>query len=237
MSVKEGRDYLYLIWKDPKQRKNYVVGELSKNGQYEFAYSNGVKEAMENGFELLISFENINKVYKSDILFPTFSSRLPDRKRRGIEDILAKYDLDKFDEYKLLKRSGARLPIDNLEFIDPIFEYSDEAIEREFHVAGVRYYIGCEGECCEEAQTMKENEKLKLEPDPLNKYDENAIKILNEENDLIGYVPRYYNESILKFLNRKRDYLCTVIEVIKDKKCNECVKVRLEIKPQEKTDG
>jgi hypothetical protein len=30
--------------------------------------------------------------------------------------------LKEFDEYKLLKRSGARLPIDSLEFIEPILE-------------------------------------------------------------------------------------------------------------------
>lgn len=108
MSSKEGRDYLYLIWKDPITRRNYIVGQLTKNGQYEFSYGHEVKD------------EDIDKVYTSDSLFPTFSSRLPDRKRRGIERILAKYDLEEFNDYKLLKRSGARLPIDTIEFIDPI---------------------------------------------------------------------------------------------------------------------
>lgn len=120
MSSKEGRDYLYLIWKDPITRRNYIVGQLTKNGQYEFSYGHEVKDAMEKGFKLLVSFEDIDKVYTSDSLFPTFSSRLPDRKRRGIERILAKYDLEEFNDYKLLKRSGARLPIDTIEFIDPI---------------------------------------------------------------------------------------------------------------------
>ena len=36
MSVKDGRDYLLLIWKEPKSRRRYLVGELSKNGQFEF---------------------------------------------------------------------------------------------------------------------------------------------------------------------------------------------------------
>jgi hypothetical protein len=122
MSRREGRDYIYLIWKDIVSRRNYIVGQLSKNGQYEFSYGIEVEEAIKKGFELLISFQDLNKVYKSDILFPTFSSRLPDRNRRGIERVLNKYGLEEFDEYKLLKRSGARLPIDNLEFIDPILE-------------------------------------------------------------------------------------------------------------------
>jgi hypothetical protein len=117
MSVKNGRDYIYLIWKDQKNHRQYTVGELSKKGQYEFKYGFEVKEAVKAGFELLIAFEDINKSYYSDILFPTFSSRLPDKKRRGIEKILAKYDLIEFDEYELLKRSGARLPIDDLQFL------------------------------------------------------------------------------------------------------------------------
>lgn len=122
MSRKDGKDYIYLIWKEPTSRRNYIVGQLSKNSQYEFSYGHEINEAIDKGFELLIPFEDVNKVYKSDTLFPTFSSRLPDSKRRGIERILAKYNLKEFDEYRLLKRSGARLPIDSLEFIDPILE-------------------------------------------------------------------------------------------------------------------
>ncbi len=121
MSRKDRRDYIYLIWKEPSTKRNYIVGQLSKNRQYEFSYGHEVAEAIKKGFELLIPFDDINKVYKSDTLFPIFSSRLPDKKRRGIEKILSKYGLQRYDEYKLLKRSGARLPIDSLEFIDPTF--------------------------------------------------------------------------------------------------------------------
>jgi len=120
VSRKDNRDYIYLIWKEPNTRRNYIVGQLSRNGQYEFSYGHEINKAIENGFKPLISFEDVDKLYKSDTLFPTFTSRLPDKKRRGIEKILSKYNLKEYDAYKLLKRSGARLPIDNLEFIDPM---------------------------------------------------------------------------------------------------------------------
>jgi len=136
VSENAGRDYIYLIWKEPTTRRNYIVGQLSKNGQYEFSYGHEVKEAIDNGFELLIPFSDIKKVYKSDNLFPAFSSRLPDKKRRGIEQILLKYDLQEYDEYELLKRSGARLPIDGLEFIDPILKEYNGKINRTFYIAG-----------------------------------------------------------------------------------------------------
>lgn len=84
------------------------IGELSQNGQFEFIYNNEVQEAIEDGFELLIAFPEIDKLYISDKLFPVFASRLPDPKRKGIEDILEKYGLAEYDAYTFLKRSGAR---------------------------------------------------------------------------------------------------------------------------------
>jgi hypothetical protein len=117
MSIKNGRDYIYLVWKEPKSRRQYIIGQLSKNGQFEFNYGFGIKEAIEKGFSLLISFDNIDNVYKNDMLFPVFSSRLPDKKRNDINKILFKYGMEEYDDYKSLKRSGAKLPIDNLEFI------------------------------------------------------------------------------------------------------------------------
>ena len=31
MSKKDNRDYVYLVWKKPKTRRNHIVGQLSKN--------------------------------------------------------------------------------------------------------------------------------------------------------------------------------------------------------------
>ena len=55
------------------------------------------------------------KFYKDDRLFTIFTSRLPDRKRKNNQEILDKYGLNEYDAYMLLKRSGVRLPIDNLD--------------------------------------------------------------------------------------------------------------------------
>lgn len=229
MSRKDGRDYLYLIWKEPIRRRNYIVGELSKNGQYEFSYGHEVGEAIKKGFELLIPFEDINKTYKSDTLFPAFSSRLPDRKRRGIKRILEKYGLKEFDEYKLLKRSGARLPIDSLEFIDPIFREHNGKIQRIFYISGVRQYIGCAGDDCDKAIHLNIGDKLVLDPEPSNKFDEYAIKIVDEENNHVGYLPRYYSQDVSEYLVEGRKYRCSVLEVNKDMECSECIKVKLEV--------
>ncbi|MCI9104056.1 MAG: DNA-binding protein, partial [Lachnospiraceae bacterium] len=63
MSVKDGKDYLYLIWKSEQTRKQYIIGQLTKNGQYEFQYSEEVQSAIADGFKPLLCFPDLNKVY------------------------------------------------------------------------------------------------------------------------------------------------------------------------------
>jgi len=227
MSIKDGRDYIYLIWKDIESRRQYIVGQLSKNGQFEFNYGFEVKEAIEKGFKLLISFEDINKVYKSDMLFPVFASRLPDKKRKEIDKILSKYDMDEYNDYILLKRSGARLPIDNLEFIDPILDDNDEEIMRKFYLAGPRHYINCDGQDCSKAIDLRENESLKLILEPDNNYDSNAIKVLNNKDVQIGHIPRYYSMEVTRLLKSGCSYSCKVYELQKNNNCSECIKIEL----------
>ena len=111
------KEFLYLVWQCTSNGRQYIVGELSKNKQYEFCYCEEIEEAMRNGFKPLISFSKTDVVYRSEELFPAFSSRLPDRKRKDIDKILNQYGLNEYDAYELLKRSGAKLPTDNLQFV------------------------------------------------------------------------------------------------------------------------
>lgn len=111
------KELLYLVWQCTSNGRQYIVGELSKNKQYEFCYCGEIEEAMKEGFKPLISFSKVDTVYRSEELFPVFSSRLPDRKRKDIDKILNQYGLNEYDAYELLKRSGTKLPIDNLQFV------------------------------------------------------------------------------------------------------------------------
>jgi HIRAN domain. len=228
MSIKEGRDYLLLVWKEPKTKRRYIVGELSRNGQFEFLYGYEVHKAIAAGFELLIAFPDINTVYKNDHLFPVFASRLPDPKRKDIEAILEKYGLTEYDSYKLLKSSGAKLPIDKLEFIDPIFYFESGKEVRRFFIAGTGFCLGCKGEICDKSIEVKLHEELKLIPEPENEHDRYAVKITNEKGTL-GYLPRYYSEGISKLSTSNASITCKVIGVNKDNMCLECIQVELSI--------
>jgi len=231
MLKQDNKDYIYVIWKEPVSRRQFIIGELVKNGKYEFFYGHEVINAIEKGFDLLIEFDDLEKVYYCDELFPTFASRLPDKRRRGIEKILNKYGLNEFDKYELLKRSGAKLPTDNIEFIDPMPQEIENEMTRYFYIAGPRHYIGCnEGNNCEDSIDVKSTDKLYLELEPSNKYDKFAIQVINSNKEILGYIPRYYSENLSNFIKNGYKYDLMASLVNKNKNCNECIKVKLKVK-------
>lgn len=228
MAIKDGKDYLYLVWKCASNRRHYIVGQLTKNGEYEFQYCEEIEKALKVGFTPLVSFERLNVVYKSEILFPVFASRLPDRKRKDIKNILKKYGLEEYDSYQLLKKSGAKLPIDNLQFIDPILNYRS-SFEKLFYVAGARHYLGCDGNKCKEAIQVTRGDEVFLEHEVDNPHDENAIRVVNEQQKALGYVPRYYAQAFVKFIEEDRVEECHVANVTKENCCDECIGVVIKI--------
>lgn len=113
------RDLVYLVWTNLKKGEKYKVAMLYKeNEKYYFKYIlENVREAQKNGFELLVAFPQINATYENPHLFAVFGARLPDKRRPEIDRILEEYGMNEYDEFELLKRSGAKLPTDNYEFV------------------------------------------------------------------------------------------------------------------------
>jgi hypothetical protein len=70
-----------------------------------------------------------------------------------------------------------------------------------FKVSGVSFHRTV-------VDNLKENEQIFLEKDPKNKYDTNAIKIVNSKGEMCGFVPKKYsikqNEIILNELVLKK---------------------------------
>ena len=107
-----------LLW------KKIFVGELVKDNGYTFHYLPAHKYAESIGWTKLKPFPE-EREYHSETLFPVFSSRLPDKRRVDIQSILEEYGMTEHDEFELLKRSGAKLPIDNYEFQERIMTNED----------------------------------------------------------------------------------------------------------------
>lgn len=113
------RDLVYLVWTDVKTGNKYKVAQLYKeNDKYYFKYIlENLKEAQKHGFKLLVAFPQINALYDNPKLFANFAARLPEPTRPEIKEILETYGMTEYDAFELLKRSGAKLPTDNYEFI------------------------------------------------------------------------------------------------------------------------
>lgn len=219
-------DYLYLIWKNPQTRKRHIVGILKKNDKYEFQYSKEIRECQNEGFDLLVSFPDIDRKYVSDKLFPEFLSRIPGQNRVNMDEILKKYKLKSYDAFELLKSSGAKTSLDTLEFIDPILNLKSKNITREFYIAGTRYYCSKSNE-----EKININDDVILEKETDNKFDKNAVK-MKINNIFVGYVPNYYAKVVGDYINTNdKRYICKLID--KTGKCEECLKVRLILNPTE----
>lgn len=218
-------NFLYLIWKDPNSRRNFIIGKLSKGEKYTFEYCGDYKKALEAGWNLLNAFP-YERLYENDKLFAAFASRLPDPKRRDIENILKKYGLDRYDGYELLKNSSGKLPIDTYEFIDPIFP-DDATVDKDFYLMGVRHHMPCDGKYCSFRANIKIGSELILSPDKNNQHDKYAVSVRLQDGTMIGYIPRYYSKSVYMRLEKNMTYLCKITEMSDDLDCENCIRVNL----------
>lgn len=194
---------LWLIWKEPLSHRRFKIGILIKlNDGYEFSYVDPeFGEARKVGFNFFPGFNDLSKTYKNNELFINIASRLPNKGRIDYLEILNSYNLDKeSSDFDILKATRGRTLTDNYEFV-PAFDLN----KIEFDVAGTRH--------CKDINKCKDflkiNRVLYLEPEPNNKNDENAVKVVLKENGKLyhlGYVPRYYSKELLNELNKGAKY-------------------------------
>ena len=109
-------DVIRVFWHEPGCDRRFFVGKISKTeGVFRFEYADDLQAALDAGWARFPAFPE-DKTYESARLFPCFSSRLPDRNRRDLADILSKYEMCEFDAFLLLKKGAGRTPTDHYEF-------------------------------------------------------------------------------------------------------------------------
>lgn len=102
MPLTKDKDAKFLLLVD-----NIKVGYLcSRDGDWYFEYSEDFKKHLD--YNLITGFPELNKVYKSDELWPFFRIRIPGLKQPVVQEILKKEKIDKDDEVELLKRFGKK---------------------------------------------------------------------------------------------------------------------------------
>lgn len=194
---------LWLIWKEPKERRRFIIGELSyENNIYKFKYIDPeLNNARKNGLDFFPGFDDLEKEYVSDTLFQNIETRLPNTSRPEYLKILNMYDLEVgSSKMEILEKTKGRLLTDNFEFV-PVFDKN----KIEFEVAGTSH-----SEDIKKYRDIFEiNDNLLLERELDNKYDKYAIKVICKKNGNeynLGYVPRYYSKELTEMLEKNVDY-------------------------------
>ena len=112
-------DYLYLKWIEPKTNKKYVIGALYKRSEkYYFKLVKGYTSLKSkiNFPSNIFLFKNENTIYESKELFSIFKVRLPNIKqytKQELQELLKEYDLEKYNEFEMLRKTKGRLKLDN----------------------------------------------------------------------------------------------------------------------------
>ena len=215
-------NYMYIIWTNPNTKRSYIVGKLGRTETgFFFEYSDEYRDALNSGWTWIECFPE-DRRYESKVLFPVFQSRLPDRRRRDLPQILEKYELEEYDGYELLKNSGGRLPIDTYEFVDPVFD-DDRTIERIFYLVVSHDSSSRSGD----THCLEAGARLLLQREENNARDVYAVQVKTEEGEILGYIPHYYSRGVSDRLSRGMSYDCTVLDINQESNSEECVKVKL----------
>lgn len=113
------KEVLNLFWKSGEGIE-FKIGELCrKSGKYYFKYEvESVKEALEQGFELLTSFPRLDSEYFREELFRIFVERIPNKNRKEYNN-----NITENDEFIALKETKGVINKDSLFFKE--FYYSE----------------------------------------------------------------------------------------------------------------
>lgn len=194
---------LWLIWQDEESRKKYHVGTLSKNNDnYRFEYSNqqkfrGLGEALKIGYPYLFPFKDMDRTYESKNMFPTFIKRLPNKNRPDYANLLKRFGLNEnASDMEILKITKGKTGVDSYEFISPL-KVEGNKLRTKFFIEGARHYDFSEIQ--NPGIYFKKHPRLKLKSDPVIQ-DSTAIKVLSQDNHVLGYVPAVYSKVLTEIM-------------------------------------
>ena len=87
---------------------NIHIGTLyCEKAEWYFQYTDDFKKHSEE-YNRIVGFPDLDRVYKSDSLWPFFQIRIPGLKQPAIQEIIAKEKIDQANEVALLKRFGEK---------------------------------------------------------------------------------------------------------------------------------
>lgn len=211
---------LFLAWQDPVRRLWFPVGKLTREGvHYRFEYLRGAEAAQRDaGFGPLRPFPDLDAIYLSDALFPTFQNRIMNPARAEFKEYLGWLDIHEGqpEPLTLLARSGGHRATDSFEVFPGPEVTANGEYQTAFFLHGVRYMPEA---ARHRVERLNAGEQLLLVPDPQNPVQADAIMLRTAEHEgscdrfLVGYCPRYLLEDLGHLLALRSRPIVTVRRV------------------------
>lgn len=211
---------LFVAWPEPDTRAYRVVGRLLRvewgdGHHFEFAYTRGADTAKQ--FTPFMAFPELDRVYRSDTLFPFFSNRLMSPKRPDHGDLLQRLGLDVHDAdpFDVLVRTSGVRATDSVELFgmpELVFGDTGETVcyDTHFLAHGFRYLKPEEQEA---VAALVPGERLTCRPEPENPADRNAMLLVQVRGVKVGYLPRYLAPDA-GTLHNLCDYLSVTVDQV-----------------------
>ncbi|MEX1361902.1 MAG: hypothetical protein AB1Z98_02185 [Nannocystaceae bacterium] len=190
---------LIINWRDPHSRRILPVAELVASGEpaspgYEFGYVEGVRRALELGFQPFLAFPRLDRRYSGTELFPFFRNRILSSTRPDYTDYVEALGLEvqTATEVELLGRSEGRRRTDRVETV--LAGERDPATGRyvvRFPVRGVRHVPGAEAVIA----GLRPEQTLASAIEATNPYNRGARRLYRGDEP-IGYVADYLLDDL-----------------------------------------
>lgn len=209
-------DKIYLTWRKDVDRPRHIIGILQRdNNNYSFMYSekNVAIAAQEDDFTYYPAFNDVNKVYTDNVL-EVFKRRLLNPQRRDYDNFLNYWGAISYkdDTFSLLGLTGAKLLTDNFEFIAPHKEYPARFNTDVSWLNTKSQYIV---DSIRQLSNKEVEDRISLELQPENSYDNKAVKVLFEKETL-GYIKSIHCENVFDAISENKSVKLHVANITKN---------------------
>ncbi|MCX4246810.1 hypothetical protein [Paraliomyxa miuraensis] len=188
---------LIVNWRHESTRAIVPVAELvatraaaePREVRYEFGYIEGVRRALELGFQPFLAFPHLDRRYAGSNLFPFFRNRVLPSTRPDYAAYVEALGLSvqNATEVELLGRSEGRRQTDRVETVLAAERDPDTGRYVTFFLLrAVRHIPGAETVIAE----MRPRDELEAVPEPTNEHNPGARQ-LRFEGSIVGYIADY----------------------------------------------
>ncbi|MBG6083816.1 hypothetical protein [Zhihengliuella flava] len=180
---------LLVTWQNPETRRYFLMGVLEKHSaeDYTFQYFKGVDKSDE--FRMIPGFPDLHRHYRSDVLFPVFSSRLMSLRRDDRGEWLQSMGLpDDASDIHILGRTFGRRLTDHFELLAvPEVDLARRTITGTTPLHGLRHQT--EGLQLVRSGGLNIGDSLQIRHEIDNVVHDEARAVLTAGGVQLGYLP------------------------------------------------